>query len=324
MENKEVFARRNFYNDGDSGKVYLFALILPILLAIVSVMISNVIEGATGSESFTDGILYNTIMQVVSSIALVCIYLVYNKCNNIEYKAINLKFKMKWHTYLLVIGIGIVSLFGLQYFIGAVDNFLELLGYPLQVASPDLPESLTNPKSYGIFSLAVIVVALLPAICEEILFRGVVLNGLRTRFGDIASIFLSALMFALMHQNLQQLVYPFLLGSVMGWIVLRTGSIASSIIVHFCNNFLTILFTYLSNISSFSLSLPNVWWFYLVAIALLALTAGIIYLIDRFYFKHKSKEETQKTATKTSKYIYISLAVAGVMFLFITVFNFVS
>lgn len=323
MEAKQVFTKRNFYNQDDSGKVYLFALILPLMLAIVSVMISNVIKGATGEENFTEGILFNTILQVISCIVLVGIYLVYNKCNNIDYRAINLKFKLQWHTYLLAVGVGIISLFGIQYFIGGVDNFLKLLGYPVQEGSPLLPESLTNPKSFGIFVLAVFVSALLPAICEELLFRGVILNGLRTRFNDIASVFLSATMFALMHQNLQQLVYPFILGTVMGWIALRTGSIVPSIIVHFINNFLVILFTYLGNVTTFSLALPREWWFYLLACLLLVVTAGIIYLFDRFYFKHKSRQEVVQEKGNTSKFIYISLAVAVVMFLFVTIFNFI-
>lgn len=322
MEAKQVFAKRNFYNQDDSGKVYLFALILPLMLAIVSVMISNVIKGATGEENFTEGIVFNTILQVVSCVVLVAIYLVYNKCNNIDYMAINLKFKLQWHTYFLAVGIGIISLFGIQYFIGGVDDLLKLIGYPVQEASEILPESLTNPKSFGIFVLAVFVSALLPAICEELLFRGVILNGLRTRFNDIASVFLSATMFALMHQNLQQLVYPFILGSVMGWMALRTGSIVPSIIVHFINNFLVILFTYLGNVTTFSLALPREWWFYLLACLLLVVTAGIIYLIDRFYFKHKSKQEVVQEKGNTSKFIYISLAVAVVMFLFVTIFNF--
>ena len=328
MEKTEIdsktFDRRNFYNDDDSGKIYLFALILPIVIAILFTLIANIIVGASGqeSEAVTGNIWYSTALQIVSACASVVLFIVYNKTNKISFSAVKLEFKMSYKNYLIVILVGIVALFGIQYFIGAVDDLLGLIGYPLEVSSPDMAESLTNPKSFGVFILSVFVTCILPSITEELLFRGVILQGLRRRFGDISAIFLSAIMFALMHQNLQQLVYPFLLGSVMAWVVVRTGSLVSSMIVHFINNFLVILFTYLQNVTSFSLDLGSQWWFYLLAVALLAVTAGIFFLIDRFFFKHKSKEEIQEKSQKTSKFIYISLAVSGVLFLVITIFNF--
>lgn len=322
-----TFDKRNFYNDKDSGMVFLFSLILPILLSLVFSLIANVIVAAGGyedSSEVTNSIWFTAVLSVVSAISYVVLYLVYNKINKIEYNAIKLKFKMKWHTYLIVIAIGVIALFGIQYFIGGVDDLLKLIGFPLQEASPDSPESLANPQSFGIFVLAVFITGLIPAITEELLFRGIILNGLRTRFNDYSAIFLSAFMFALMHQSLQQLVYPFLLGSIMAWLVVRTGSLVSSMIVHFINNFLVILFTYLSNTTSFSLNMPNTWWSYLIAILLLAVTFGIMYLIDKYYFKHKSAEMVEKSSTKTSVYIYVSIAIALVLLLFITIFNFVS
>ena len=321
--NKQIIERRNFYNQDDSGKVFIFALILPILLSLIFVLISNVISGATGleNEQVTSNIWFTTVLQLASAGVSIGLFFVYNKVNKISDRAVNLRFKMPWHTYLLIVAVGIISLFGMQYFINAVDDLLELIGFSLDVSSPDVPESLTNPQSFGIFALSVVITCVLPAITEELLFRGIIFNGLRKRFNDVCSIFLSALMFALMHQNIQQLVYPFLLGSIMAWINLRTGSLISSMLVHFINNFLVILFTYLSNVTSFSLALPGEWWFYLLATALLAITAIIIYLIDRFYFKHKSKEETECNETKTSKYVYISLSIAVALFIFITIYS---
>lgn len=328
MENQEikkhVFDRRHFYNDDDSGKVFIFALVLPILLSIVFVMISNVIAGTTGIESsqISNNIWFTSVFQLVNAGLLIGLFFTYNKINKISFSAINLKFKMSWHTYLVIVAIAIIVLFGVQYFISAVDKLLEVIGFPLENSSPDSAESLTNPKSFGIFILSVFITALLPSITEELLFRGIILNGFRKRYNDICSIFMSALMFALMHQNLQQLIYPFLLGSVMAWIVLRTGSLFSSMIVHFINNFLVILFAYLKNVANFSLALPNTWWFYLIAVILLLLTVAIIFLIDRFYFKSKSKDVVQQDKTQTSKFVYISLGIAVTLFVFITIFNF--
>ena len=75
-----------------------------------------------------------------------------------------------------------------------------------------------------------------------------------------------------MHQNLQQLIYPFLLGSIMAWAVVRSGSLISSVIIHFTNNFLVVLLTFIQNMTGWSVALPREWWFYLIAIVLLLLT----------------------------------------------------
>lgn len=324
MENNaKVYDRRNFYNDGDSGKIFLFALVLPILLSLIFALIANLIAGVSGGETteISGSIWFNAVYGVVTAICYISLYLIYNKTQKIEYKAINLNFRMKWHTYLLIIAIGLISLFGLYNFIEVVNNILEAIGFPM---ADETTESLTNPMSFGVFILSIFITCVIPAITEELLFRGIIFNGLRSRFTDLQAIFLSAFMFALMHQNLQQLVYPFLLGSIMAWIVLRTGSLLSSMLVHFINNFLVILFAYLKNVTGFSLALPNTWWFYLVAILLLGVTVAIIYIIDRFYFKHKSKEEREKTSIKTSIFIYISIGVALAMMLFITLFDFLA
>ena len=110
----------------------------------------------------------------------------------------------------------------------------------------------------------------------------------------------------------------------MGWIVLRTGSIISSILVHFINNFLVVTLAFVQNMTGVSLSFGNAWWAHLIAVVLLVITALICNLIDRFYFKHKSEEEIKQTSIKTSKFVYISLGVSVFIFLFMTVSAFVS
>lgn len=312
--NQSIF-RKN-YNDKDSGIVFLFCLIVPLVLFIITSMIISVIAGLkeVKAENITSSLGYVIAYSICSFAVYLAIYFIYNKTQKIEYSAIKPKFKMKWHTYLLLIMIGVVSLFGIQYFIGVVDNFLKLVGYPLEAGLPTI-----NPTSWGTYILAVFLLAVIPAIEEELFFRGIILNGLRSRFNDIASVLLSAFMFALMHGNLQQLVYPFILGTIMGWIALRTGSLVSSVIVHFINNFLVVTMAFVKNITGFSFMLPDVWWFYLIAVGLLALTGGIYFIVDKFYFKHKSYEEVEKTSTKTSQFIYISLGVGAFMFLFLTV-----
>lgn len=314
---KQVVYSRNIYNLKDSGNVFLFALILPILVSLVFSMIANVIAGARGIEAsvITNNMWFMTAYSIVSILCYAGIYLVYNKIQKIDFKAINLKFNLKWHTYLIMIVVGVISLFGIQYFISIIDDLLISLGYNMASTS-------INPTSWGTFFLSVFVLAILPAIGEELIFRGIILNGLRTRFNDIASMFISAILFALMHQNLQQLIYPFLLGSIMAWAVVRSGSLISSVIIHFTNNFLVVLLTFIQNMTGWSVALPREWWFYLIAIVLLLLTILSIFLLDRYYFEHKSKDKIEKENGKIPIVFYVSIGISVLFFLIFTIMNF--
>jgi sodium transport system permease protein len=80
-----------------------------------------------------------------------------------------------------------------------------------------------------------LVIAVTPAICEEALFRGFILTGLR-RLGAVPAIGISALLFGIAHASIYRLLPTFFLGIVFGLIVWRTGSLLSSIVAHAINN----------------------------------------------------------------------------------------
>ena len=90
--------------------------------------------------------------------------------------------------------------------------------------------------------LMFITTAIIPAFAEEFFFRGAILSALRP-YGKTPSIFISAILFAFMHQNIEQLLYTFAAGLVLAWVVYETGSIWTSIIIHFFNNFLSVIST---------------------------------------------------------------------------------
>lgn len=75
----------------------------------------------------------------------------------------------------------------------------------------------------------------LPAIFEELLFRGVIMRGF-LQFGRVPAVVLSALMFALAHGSYQQFIYQFLLALVIGFLVLETKNLFIGMVVHFANN----------------------------------------------------------------------------------------
>jgi membrane protease YdiL (CAAX protease family) len=71
---------------------------------------------------------------------------------------------------------------------------------------------------------------------EESFFRGFVLNGFLKRYGVTRAIVLSSLLFAVFHLNPYQFVAAFVLGAVMAWIRIWTGSLWSCIFLHALSN----------------------------------------------------------------------------------------
>ena len=97
-----------------------------------------------------------------------------------------------------------------------------------------LPSLLENLPSFGWSGwLSILVVA---PLLEEILFRGVILQGLSAAYGDRAGLLLSALLFGLAHGNLYQFGSCFFFGLVLAWLARRERSLVPCIGVHLVNN----------------------------------------------------------------------------------------
>lgn len=84
--------------------------------------------------------------------------------------------------------------------------------------------------------LLLLVVAVLPAVFEELAFRGVILSALLSHLGSRSAVFVSAVMFCLVH--LTPLMFPFLLvmGLALGYLRVRSRSLYPSMLLHFAHN----------------------------------------------------------------------------------------
>ena len=110
-----------------------------------------------------------------------------------------------------------------------------LLPVPKQMLE-ELRKSLVPLDGSRGFLSTLLLVAASPAICEECLFRGPILRGLRTRFHATAAVVFTAVLFGLFHLDLYRLIPTTVLGVLLGFIALESGSIVPSMVAHFCNN----------------------------------------------------------------------------------------
>ncbi|MCA9249051.1 MAG: CPBP family intramembrane metalloprotease, partial [Planctomycetales bacterium] len=91
--------------------------------------------------------------------------------------------------------------------------------------------------------LPLCLIALLPAVCEELAFRGFILSGLRHIGDKWRAIAISSVFFGVTHGILQQSVSASLLGLVLGYIAIQTGSLYPCILFHATYNSLALLFS---------------------------------------------------------------------------------
>ncbi|MCI8590430.1 MAG: CPBP family intramembrane metalloprotease [Clostridiales bacterium] len=115
-----------------------------------------------------------------------------------------------------------------------------LMGYGIVTLLQNiLPISITDPLQTQVSSLTLwenlLLLGIAAPILEELVFRKLILGKI-TQFGDGIAIFVSAFIFALIHCNLFQFFYAFLLGLLLGGIYCRSGRLLYPILLHICFN----------------------------------------------------------------------------------------
>ena len=133
--------------------------------------------------------------------------------------------------------------FCLPVFLG-VANLANLAGALINrlTGSPATSEML--PSGGPELLMQFLALCVMPAIAEELLFRGA-FQGLMRPCGSAAAIFAPALLFGVLHLDLAQGLTAFACGVFLGWLAERSGSILPGMLLHFVNNALAFLTIYL-------------------------------------------------------------------------------
>lgn len=117
--------------------------------------------------------------------------------------------------------------------------FVTLLDSIVTLKPNTLPEELFKlPFLWSVFFVAIV-----PGVCEEIMFRGTMLRAYE-KIGIKKAILISAVLFGMFHFALINFVGPIILGIVFGIMVYKTNSIYSSMIAHSLNNFIALVLNY--------------------------------------------------------------------------------
>ncbi len=167
-----------------------------------------------------------------------------------------------------------------------ISGLLSMIGIPILDVTSAIPEAKTPLQIFLLF----FVMSVLPAICEELIYRGFLLRGV-SEFGKVGAVVVSSFAFGMIHATVQQIPFAFLIGLFLGYITLRFKSLVLPVILHFINNFISCLILVLQSyldvelVEIISVCLNR---FFIV---LSLLCTGIFVILTRYHKKNSSFAE---------------------------------
>lgn len=246
-----------------SGLSYTLAVVVPVAFSLLFVIVIGALGLMKEGVENKDWFLYSNFL--LPQFAFILVAFLYFKWTKTSLKSSiqEQKCSPKYFILAIILQVGLIGLSELN------TLFLKLLG---NIGYQDIGINLPSINGFG-FVGVLLVVAVMPAIFEEVVFRGLLLKGLRG-FGEVWAIIICGGLFSLYHQNPAQTLYQFCCGMAFALIAIKSGSILPTVVSHFLNNALILILTKLG-VTSFS---PAVQWVMIVVCAL-CLMGSLFYLI---------------------------------------------
>lgn len=210
----------------------LFVLILQNILSIFNLWTSDVTEFVSDSA-------FNNIFNTIFSIIVFTIpFIVFFKIGKIRISGL-IRFSLPNKSTILpylFLGVGFCAIANIT--VSYMGSFFSAFGVDYNV---DYGE---NPSGFFGFMLTFISTAVVPPLTEEFAFRGVVLGALK-KYGNGFAIMTSAIIFGVVHGNFQQIPFAFLVGLILGFVTIKTGSIWLAVGIHAFNNAFSVFLDYI-------------------------------------------------------------------------------
>lgn len=230
----EKTLKRNRFNLFDSA----YACVCFIILQIISTLLIRIFK----NQIYSYQSLYFIAQFVVEAVFFIATIIVSSSRNVDFVKSTTYNKKLDYRTALLAIAISAICIVGFSSLTNVFVYSLEKLGYSSSLGSISIP-------NFGYYILYVFLLCIVPALFEETLFRGTILNGMREK-GKIYAVMMSALIFMLMHGGPDQTIHQFILGVILGFVLVYSGSIWATVLIHFLNNFYSVTAIYIIGLSA--------------------------------------------------------------------------
>lgn len=205
--------------------------ILQFILMVILNIVSSSIIGLFIGEQWT--YLFSKI--ITNIIVIILLLKIYFKPNSDDKRSVDVNYTRSitlsclLMILLLTISFRLITLVSFNPIMNYLASKSKMLHYIKEIASQ------TNPY------LLVLEITLIGPIIEEILFRGIILNGLLKKYSPAKAILFSSLLFSLIHGNLPQMFNALFFGILLGLIYIKTKSLYAVIFTHIIANTLSII-----------------------------------------------------------------------------------
>ncbi|MBQ9106368.1 MAG: CPBP family intramembrane metalloprotease [Clostridia bacterium] len=230
-EKKELFRRGILVGAALTAFVamqFVFSFILAFVEEMLGESTVNDLYAADGGSVY-DGITYvffSPLVFVVTAIVFFAILRI--KPSKVVDFSMPRKAGLYFGSTFLCLGV----VFPAMIITSVINTVLNSLGLVPTVGDEVIPQTWQG------IALYILSTAFIPALCEEIFCRGLVLGSLR-KYGDRPAIIVSTVVFSLMHANFVQIPYTFIFGFAMGYVTVKSESIWPAVTAHFVNNLMS-------------------------------------------------------------------------------------
>ena len=272
----------------DGAAVFLGSYVLKLLLQVIIVIVLGVTDV---DPDFSKTIAYACIITSSNEIAFLLTPLAYGKIKGYDtIRGMGFEGRFSLWATLLVIPLSVALICMGQPLAEGFVRLVALIGYDTSAATSIMP------STPGELAATLILVALLPAIAEEYVFRGCVARAF-ARKGYVFAVFMSALLFAIMHGSPLQLVHQFLIGVVCAVLFFATRSLWPPIILHFLNNAIALVLGYVQNRGS-AFAVPEAWQYVVMCVVGVAATIGLLIAVIYLCKARAAKVDPESGAAK--------------------------
>ena len=234
--------KKNSSNRLNIQNVSILFSIIVVLNVVLEVILSFLIEkglinlNRINEDFYGSQIIIHVIYQIFFILAPPIVFLIIFKID------IKKSLKIKPVSFLNTVLIFFIMCFSLPVMIIVNLGYLSLLKY---LFGMEMEQIIPLPQDVGQMIIGLLVIGIFAGVFEEVLFRGVILQGYR-ELGAKRAIILTGFLFGMFHFDIQRFLGTFLLGILIGFIVYRTGSLISGIFAHVVNNSVILLLSFLS------------------------------------------------------------------------------
>lgn len=288
MEEREFFNRKALTEAGTS---YSVGIVMVVVVSLVFQVIAMLCLG----ESYGEDSAVRFLSYLLPQVCFAASALIFFRRSKVPVRTVYRGGKVKYFVLALLLQFGLF--FSLAELNTLFLDWLSSLGYTN-------PTSELPPLSGWNLLPAILIIALLPAVFEETLFRGILVGRMQASgWGTIATVCVSGALFALYHGSPVQTIYQFFCGVFFALLALRAGSVLPTAVAHFCNNAAILILTATGYGVEGGWTMPQAWRIGLCVSAASVLIGVLVFLI---FF---DKSNAQKGGVKDGKQFLVGAGV---------------